>query len=283
MNASDLLQASVQEFRDKKENALFWEVDKVYTKSGYLYIIKKKSKPISCALHFAHSFEQDDVLGKYETADITINTREELGFDGIITYKDLVIAFTDSGNYNEEMKMWHYIGVGAFDPINKQFLILDEKEISDNLGVNSTEIILNLADKYPIVPHFFEAKSEEKYILFEPSEENQKRVGTSMDYDIDNVMRFHKIDDIRLTFVNFTRDEAMQEIYRIQNKSLEPQAQFGIMSEFKIKNTEIYQIAFNWRTLAYVCEFTINYYITQSYAANLPKIKKTIFSSLMKL
>lgn len=283
MTKNDLLKASISEFRDKKENALYWTCDKVYTKSGFLYIVKKKSKPISCALHFAHSFESDRVLGKYETADILINTMEDLGFDGLITYKDLTVAFTSSGNYNEEMKEWHYFGVGAFSPISRRFIVLDEKDIDDNLGVNSTEIFLNLQKDYPIVPHFFEAKSEEKYILFEPRENDGVGVGTAMDYDSEGRMRFHKIDDIKLTFVNFSRDEAMAEIYRLQNCSLMPDTEFGIMSEMSIKNTNIYQIAFNWRAVAYTCEFTINYYITQSYKVNLPQVKKALYETLMKL
>lgn len=282
MTKNDLLKASIAEFRDRKENALFWTCDRVYTKSGYLYIVKKTSKPISCALHFAHSFESDRVLGKYETADILINTVEDLGFEGIITYKDLTVAFTSSGNYNEEMKEWHYFGVGAFNPISQKFIVLDEKDIDDNLGVNSTEIFLNLEDKYPIVPHFFEAKSTEKYILFEPFE-NDYELGTCIEYDLNGKMRLHKVDDVKLTFVNFTRDEAMGEIYRIQNSSLKPDTEFGIMSEMLIKNTNIYQIAFNWRAVAYTCEFTINYYITQSYSVDLKKIKNALYASLMKL
>lgn len=282
-SASDLLKASVQEFKDKKENALFWTIDRVYTTSGYSYLIKKKSKPISCAFHFAHSFEQDSILGKYETADIAINTNDELGFDGIITYKDLIVAFTGSGNYNEEMKMWHYFGVGAFNPINKQFLVLSEKEINDNLGVNSTEIILDLADKYPIVPHFFEAKSDKKYIIFEADENSPIDVGSCIDYDADGKLRLHKIDDVTLTFVNFTRNEAMQELYRIQKESLKPETKFGIMSEMLLRNEEVYQIAFNWRSLAYSCDFTINYYALESEKNKVPKIKKIVYNFLQKL
>lgn len=283
MTKNDLLQASINEFRDRKENALFWTCDKVYTDSGFLYIIKKNSKPISCALHFAHGFESNSILGKYETADILINTVEDLGFEGIITYKDLTVAFTSSGNYNEEMKEWHYYGVGAFSPISQKFIVLDEKEIDDNLGVNSTEIILGLKKDYPIVPHFFEAKSEKQYILFETVEREDGGVGSAIGYDENGNMRFHKIDRVKLTFVNFNRNDAMGEIYRIQQESLKPETKFGIMSEMVIKNTDIYQIAFNWRAAAYSCEFSINYYIRQSFNENLKKIKKGLFSSLMEL
>lgn len=283
MTKDYLLAQSVKEFEDKIENALFWETETIYTKSGYAYIVKKQSRPISCALHFASGFIQDEIAGKYETADIMINTREELGFDGVITYKDLTIAFTNAGNYNETMGQWHYIGVGAFSPISKRFFITDEKEINDNLGINSTEIILSLQDKYPIVPHFFQAKTEEKYIVFEAFEDGIRGVGSCIGFDENNIMTLHRIDDIKLTFINFTRDEAMAEMYRIQEASLHPKTQFGIMSPFDIKNSEIYQMAFNWRILAYSCQFTINYYTKQSTASNIKKVREIVYNSIAKL
>lgn len=284
MTKAYLLSQSVKEFEDKQENALFWEVDKIYTKSGYLYLVKKNSRPISCALHFASGFQQDSILGKYETADILINTREELGFEGVITYKGFTIAFTNAGNYNETMGQWHYIGVGAFSPISNRFFITDEKEVNSNLGINSTETILSLQKDYPIVPHFFQAKTEEKYILFEAFEDGTQRVGSMLDFDTtDDKMRLHRIDDIKLTFVNFTRDEAMAEMYRIQQESLKPDTKFGIMSEFKIKNDELYQMAFNWRVLAYSCAFTINYYITQSEKGLLPRIRQIVYNSIARI
>lgn len=283
MTKSYLLSQSVKEFEDKQENALFWEVDKIYTKSGYLYLVKKKSRPISCALHFASGFNQDSTLGKYETADIYINTREELGFEGVITYKGFTIAFTNAGNYNESMGQWHYIGVGAFSPISNRFFIVDEREVDNNLGVNSTEIILGLQKDYPIVPHFFQAKTEEKFILFEAFEDGTQRVGSMLGFGVDNIMRIHKIDDIKLTFINFTRDEAMDEMYRIQQESLKPDTKFGIMSEFKIKNDELYQMAFNWRLLAYSCVFTINYYLEKSKRDVLPRIREFVYNSIAKL
>lgn len=283
MTKSYLLSQSVKEFEDKQENALFWQVDKIYTKSGYLYLVKKQSHPISCALHFASGFNQDSILGKYETADILINTREELGFEGVITYKGFTIAFTNAGNYNETMGQWHYVGVGAFSPISNRFFITDEKEVDNNLGVNSTETILSLQKDYPIVPHFFQAKTEEKYILFEAFEDGTQSVGSALGFDTNNFMRLHKIDDIKLTFINFTRDEAMDEMYRIQQESLKPDTKFGIMSEFKIKNDEIYQMAFNWRGLAYSCAFTINYYLTKSKKDNLARIRKFVYNSLARI
>lgn len=284
MTKEYLLAQSVKEFEDKKENALLWSIDRIYTKTGYCYIVKKQSTPISCAFHFANSFTQDETLGKYQTADIVLNTRTKLGFDGIITYKDLVVAFTNSGNYNETMGQWHYFGVGAFNQITNRFLILDEKEIDANLGVNSTEIFLNLEKDYPIVPHYFEAKSDEKYILFEAREMGGAyRTGSTLGFGADNYLNYHKVDSISLTFVNFNRDEAMSEMYRIQQESLKPDTQFGINTPFDIRNIELYQIAFNWRALAYSCDFVINYYISKSVTDKLPIIKEAIFKSLAKL
>ena len=267
MTKVDLLKRSKQEFEDKVKNALLWECDRVITDSGYMYIIKKNSRKISCAFHFAKSFETSEEVGKYENVDIALNTDEELGFDGVIEYHDLTVAFTSQGNYNETMKMWHYKGVGTFDPISNQFMIMDEAEINNNLGVNSMELFIKLKENYIMVDI-----------------ENSDDLGGALKIDEETgKYRLHKSDQVKLTFVNFTRDEAMKELYRIQESTLMPTATFGLMSSPTLENRYLYQIAFNWKSLTYVSNFRINYYIHSTTREELTKVKEVIFDTLEAL
>lgn len=281
MTRAHLLKKSVEEFEDKINNALYWKCDRVITKSGYMYIIKRESKPISCAFHFAKSFETSEEIGKYSNVDIALNTREELGFDGVIEYHDLTVAFTSHGNYNETMAQWHYKGVGTFDAISNQFLVTSEDEINDNLGVNSMEIFLDLKNRYPIVPSYFDSSSERKYIMVDI--ENSEELGGGLRIAKDGKYELHKAEDVKLTFVNFTRDEAMEELYRIQEHSLSPITKFGIMTSPTLENRYLYQIAFNWKSLTYVSSFKINYYTRSKTEKELTEIKETLFNSLEAL
>lgn len=282
MTRVDLLKRSKQEFEDRVKNALLWECDRVITDSGYMYIIKKSSRKISCAFHFAKSFEASEEVGKYENVDIALNTDEELGFDGVIEYYDLTVAFTSQGNYNETMKMWHYKGVGTFEPISNQFMITDEAEINNNLGVNSMELFIKLKENYPIVPSYFEAKSTKKYIMVDI--ENSEELGGSLRINNETgKYELHKSDQVKLTFVNFTRDEAMKELYRIQESTLMPTATFGLMSSPTLENKYLYQIAFNWKSLTYVSNFRINYYIHSTTQEELQKIKEAVIETLETL
>lgn len=281
MTRKNLLNRSIKEFEDNVQNALYWECDKVFTDSGYLYIVKKTSRPICCAFHFAKSFETSDEIGKYENVEIALNTKEELGFDGVVEYNGLTVAFASQGNYNETMGIWHYKGVGTFEPISNRFMVTSEDEISNNLGVNSMEIFLELKDKYPMVPSYFEAKSEKQYIMVDVDNATDAEIGGALKKD--GKYMLHKADDIKLTFVNFTRDEAMAELYRIQESSLKPNSKFGLMSTPTFENRYTYQIAFNWKSLTYISNFRVNYYIKSSTESAEKYIKNVIYKQLEAL
>lgn len=278
MTRKNLLDRSIKEFEDKKQNALFWTCDKIFTKSGYLYIVKKESRPISCAFHYAKSFETSEEIGKYENVEIALNTYEELGFEGVVEYNGLNVAFSSQGNYNDTMQIWHYKGVGTFDVISNQFMVMSADEINNNLGVNSMEIMLNLQKDYPFVPSYFEAKSEKKYVMVDI--DSSEDIGGALKKD--GKYKLHKSDEVKLTFVNFTRDEALQELFRIQENSLKPDTQFGLMTSPTLENRYLYQIAFNWKSLTYISSFKINYYI-KSNATYDPAIKDVIFEALETL
>lgn len=282
MTKQDLLRASIKEFEDFKENALLWKCKRVFTASGYAYLIKQSSEPISCAFHFAKNFETSEEIGKYENVEITLNTRKEIGFDdSIITYKDLTVALLTQGNYNETMAQWHYHGVGSFSPISNKFLITDESEIEENLGVNSMEIMLNLQKDYPMVPSYFEAKSEKKYIMVDVEE--QGVMSGVLNFNSGGILQLWKKDAVKLTFVNFNRDEALKEINRIQNASLDKDTNFGFCSTPDLSNKYLYQLAFNWKSLTYVSNFEINYWCKSTTPEEITKVKQLIYNALQWL
>lgn len=290
MTREALLKASISEFRDNINNAELCDCDRVTNTGGYIYIIKKSSKPFSCAIHVAGAVKQDQQLGKFETQNVMINTRQQLDINSIITYKGIVIALTGQANYNETMGQWHYMGVMGYEAITRRFLVENERNVLEILGASSLPIFMELAQDYPIVPHIFESKSENKYILVNCKENSAIELGSCIDYDEKGYLRQHKADDVTLSFVNFNRNEMLREIHRIQEASLEADAKFGFNTRIEIENAEIYQVAFNWRASVYNADFTINYYLTQEKDKYTPyddgqkmRIKKVLFKALRAL
>lgn len=290
MTREALLKASITEFQDSINNAEVWECDRVTNSGGYIYIIKKKSKPLSCAIHVAGAVKQDQQLGKFETQSVMINTREQLDTNAIVIYKDIIIALTGNANYNETMGQWHYMGVMAYEAISRRFMVADERNVQEILGASSLPIFIDLADEYPIVPHIFESKSANKYVLVRCDENEGLELGGTIDYDNAGYLRQPKSDRVTLSFVNFNRNEMLRELHRIQEKSLEPTAKFGFNTPINIENAEIYQVAFNWRASVYNADFVINYYLTQEKDKFTPyddgqtlRIKKVIYEALRTL
>ena len=281
MTREALLRQSIKEFEDKEDNALFWTCRRIYTDSGYCYILKQESKPICCALHYNKSFETSEEIGRYENIVVSMNTREDLGFEGLIEYKGFVVALSSQGSYNETMKQWHYQGVGTFDPISNEFLIVDEEEVKNNLGVNSMPIMLRLQRNYPFVPSYFEAKSTKKYIMVDV--DPGADLNGAVRVNVDKKLSIHQSDNVKLTFVNFTRDECLTELKRIQDESLKPDTQFGLLTLPSLENKYTYQLAFNWKSLTYISEFAINYYSKTLDEVEVNKIKEVLFESLEAL
>lgn len=293
MTKQDLLKASIREFEDKKNNALLWKCKRVFTTSGYAYLVKQTSTPISCAFHFAKTFETSEEIGKYENVEIALNTRQQIPFDDcVITYapeglgEELCVALLSQGNYNETMGQWHYRGVGTFGVISHRFLVADESEISDNLGVNSMQIILELQADYPYVPSYFEAKSEKQYVMVDVEEQGvmggilAPQIATSADGTQKQKLTQWKRDAVKLTFVNFTRDEALKELNRVMQSSLSKETQFGFCTTPNLSNKYLYQMAFNWKSLTYISEFEINYLLRESASETAKRVLQIIYKAL---
>lgn len=281
MTKEYLLRASIAEFEDRKNNALFWDCDRIFTSSGYCYIIKKKSKAISCALHYNRSFETDENIGKYENNDITINTREDLGFLGLIEYKGLYCAFSAQGNWNETMAQYHYVGAGAFEPISSKFLITSEKEVEEKIGVDSMPIFMNLDFGVPIVPAYYQAVSMKKYVMVSTEYEGD----ITPIYAADKSYNQIKADNIKLTFVNFNTHDAMEFLHKLQEMSFGENAEFGFLTTPGLSAKQTYQISFNWKALVYESEFKINYCLSGLFEAEKAKIriKEAFFKMLGEL
>lgn len=283
MTKEYLMKASIEEFRDKKNNALFWTCDRYFTSSGFCYIIKKKSRPISCALHYNRTFETDENIGRFESNDVMINTREELEFPGLIEYKDIWCALASQGNWNETMGQFHYNAAGSFGPILNKFLVTSEEEIEEKIGVDSMPIFMTLPFKgeIPIVPAYFEASSLKRYVMVDvdyegdvtPIKETEKRYEQL------------KVDRVKLTFVNFNTFDAMEFLKQLQDLSLSSETNFGLLDIPGLKAKQTYQISFNWKSLSYESEFRINYCLSADFERKngIMSIKKAFFDMLQAI
>lgn len=278
MTREELLKASIEEFRDLQENALFWTCERIFTSSGYCYILLKESRPISCAIHFNRSFESDENIGKYESNDMQINTREDLGFEGVIEYKGLFCALVSQGNWNATMGQYHYQGTGSFGPINRQFLITNEQEVNKKIGVDSMPIFMNLEFGVPIVPSYYMAKSQTSYVMVDVEYEGDITPILSTRKSYEQI----KVDNVKLTFVNFSTHDAMKFLDRLQNLSLSQNPTFGFLTTPGLQAQHVYQISFNWKALVYESSFKINYCLRGYYENEkaIIRIREAFFESL---
>lgn len=280
MTREALLKASIDEFEDKKNNAWLIPCKRVGTKSGYEYLLKdtKNKKKISCAIHYNRNWESSEVIGKYENNEVSINTREEIPYGSIIEYKDFVIGVTSVGNWNETMAQFHYKCVGGFTPITRKFLITSEEEIEEDLGVNSYEVVLSSwGGNYPIFPAHLDAGSKVKYITVEI--ENDSDLIPPHE-NIEGKVVSSKIDNVTLHFINFTRSECLRHLSYIQQLSLMPDAEFGFIENFTLSSATVYQISFDWKSLAYKATCKINYSLETVDIEKLQTIKELIFENL---
>lgn len=258
MTREALLRSSITEFEDKVQNCLVWDIERVYTSTGFCYIIKKDSSSISAALHYDMRMEQAEFVGRYETNTIQITTRTELPKDCIITYKGLTIAINEMGYYNETMGQWHYVGNDIIKPISDEFLITDRGEISHEIGVNSYKILSQLEFDYPIVPSFYAPlETQKSYVVLDISGGE----GITPIFERDNKLWQYKNDRIRLSFVNIETPMALKFLKDLQDYSLSPNHAFGINSINTLVDETLYQRSFNWRALTYTMEVVVNYYL----------------------
>lgn len=282
MTKQDLLAASIKEFQDNKNNAVFWDCKRVVTKSGYCYIIKQKSRNISCAIHYNRSFETDEAIGKYENNDFTINTREELDYHGLLEYKGMHFAIASAGNYNETMAQYHYQGSGAFKPISDKFLIVDEAEIDNSLGIDSVPIFMSFGEmlEIPVLPAYFEATYFHAEYILVSVDFNASL--TPISYS-QGMLEQRKVDNITLTFVNFNAERAMDVLKKLQDFSVGPDTTFGFLTLPDLKERTIHQKSFDWKALSYTSEFQINYVLQAKSYENQAIIKQVFFKMLEAL
>lgn len=261
MTREALLKASITEFEDRKNNALFWDCKRILTDSGYCYIIKQKSRLVSAAIHYNRSFETDEAVGKYENNDFALNTREELNYHGLLEYKGMHFAISSAGNYNETMGQYHYQGSGAFKPISDTFLITSEEEIGSKIGVDCIPIFIRFGKSIgiPTLPSYFEATySNKQYVLV-----SCENIDTQTPvYVKKGEYLQRKQDNVTLSLVNFTTSEAMKYIDLLQQESLKPTPEFGFASLPDLKEKTIHQMSFDWKALSYTSEFQIHYAIS---------------------
>lgn len=282
MTREALLRASIREFADKENNALLWNIERYFTKSGYCYILKKDHKPISCAIHYNSSFETDENVGKYENNDVAINTRKKINYHTqIIEYRDLHIAISSVGNYNNTMKQWHYAGQASFKPIADRFLITDENEIKQEIGSNCLSILMKLDLGYPLVPSYYASNDKSQYIMFSvDSSEAYNQVYYNA--ELKSLCQYKK-DNVKLSFVNIDTKEAMIVLEKLNECALNNGAEFGINNIPSLTDENFYQKSFNWKSLVYSANVEINYHLKANDERSIKQIKDIFFNSISKI
>lgn len=285
MTREDLLKASVGEFKDNQINAKIWKSKRIFTKSGYCYVLKQKSKPISAALHYNRSFETSEEFGKYENNDWLINTREELTFGDIIEYKNMNFALVSQGNWNATMRQWHYNATGAFSPIESQFLIVNEKDVEESIGASSLPIFLTLKLDFPTIPSYFDAQTYfaeklKKYIMVDTEFE---QVLHPIHLDEEAFYNQRCVENVKISLVNLNTSEAMKVVKTLQEASLLPEAGFGFMSLPSLKQQSVFQTSFEWKSLTYLCEFKINYNLRARSDEEITHIKEVVYDMLEEM
>lgn len=259
MTREALLRASINEFEDKIQNCLVWEIDRVYTSTGFCYIIKKSSEKQSCALHYDMQLNESSAIGRFETNSVQITTRTELPSDCIITYKGLTIAINEMGWYNETMGQWHYMGQDIIKAISDEFLITDLTEINNEIGINSYPIFAGLGLLYPIVPSYYAPEATDKsYVVLDITSGE----GVTPIFYKDKKLYQYKRDLVKFSFVNVDTKSALEFMEEVQNQSKRPNTKFGINTLNTFIDEKIYQKSFNWRALNYQMSLEINYYLS---------------------
>lgn len=276
MTKSDLLKRSIKEFEDGRENCIVYKAERHFTKSGYCFIIKRNPQNISAAIHYNVSFETNDKVGKYENNDVEINTNTQLPLDCILQYKDLIFAISKQGNYNSEMKVWHYTAQSSFKPISDKFLITSEEEIVENIGCNSCAIISNLSFNYPIVPSYYAATNKIEYVMLSVLES----VGETSFISRGKKLYQRKRDKIKLSFVNIDTKGTLEFLHQFQEYSLHPTSLFGINSIGTLQDDNLYQKSFNWKSLTTSIDFYINY-LLEVERDNTQKILEVFYKKFM--
>lgn len=282
MTREALLKASINEFKDNVKNAYVFNCKRIVTSSGYVYLIKdiNTRKEISCAIHWNASFESDDKIGKRETNDVSINTREKIDFDSLVEYNGLTIAIVSQDDYNNTMGQWHYNGIASL-PINNRFLVTTDEEIITEIGINSMSLFMALDLGYPLIPSFYSAQNKAKFIMIDIQDSHAL---TPMYRNESEILQY-RTDRVRMSFINFSTLEAMECIEKLENYTINEAKQvgFAINDILNLRDDNIYQKSFDWKSLTYVTEFNVNYYLKANSKRKQILIKEALFNAMGSL
>ena len=282
MTREALLNASISEFRDNKNNCLLYTTETYTTKSGYKYVIKKgKGESVSAAIHYNANLDVEDFIGRFESNDVTINTREKIELGSVLEYQGLLFSIVSQGNYNETMKQWHYQATGAVSFMQSQFFITSESQINEDIGFNSMQIWLSMSDAFgvPVLPSHYAVDSKSKFILVDIQESQSI---TPVVRTPDGIFQYRR-DTVYFSFVNMTRTEELKALEALQEYSKMPNALYGLNSLPSLANEEFYQKSFNWKSLSHTGTFDVNYYLSAEDSEDFMVIKEAFISNITRI
>ncbi len=268
MDMKSLLSASVAYFNDNINNAYYYDVERIFTDSGYCYILKKpeSKREVCVALHYNTTYEADEILGRHSLNDISISSREPLNVNGVLEYKGMYFGINSQDNWNVVPDHYSYSGSSAYSHIAKTFLITDRSQILDNLSSNIMHLLIPAFRELGelAVPAYYAATDYKKYIMLNVTDSamlsliHSKEKVDAQGFKTERVMQWKK-DGVKMAFINYTADEAMSVLHKFQEMSLG--GLFGFNEFGTIRDEHIYQNAFNWFSLTYTTELVMNYYL----------------------
>lgn len=273
--ARELLNKSVEAFSNKLNKVEIIAFNRVYTKTGYNYIIpiKSKKKYITCSIELDVNYELSENIGYYKDIKAFVYTQEKLVGSFYLKYKDLYIFINGFDNYTESLSQYKYNGVA----IRSDRVILLDKNISDTTyGFNCMDIITDIPN-YTILPHYENISIndfKDGVILMGITEQESP---TMLYKDLsNNSINQNLIDNVKFLLINIDRSKALTFLEDLQDFSLK-NLNFGIVSNPIIKEIKDYDNVSNLRTIAYEINIKISYNVATLIEKEQKAVNKIIF------
>lgn len=277
MTREELFKQSIAAFQS--QNVLVWKVKRIYTSSGYCYIIKQSSRETVATFHYNNYVEQTLETGRLIMHDGSITSREKLYLDEVVEYEGMHFGITSTGNWNETMKQWSYSCQAALNLNSSTFLITSEDEINQKLGYSSFSFLFSAPWDFPFLPGFCSSETNQKCIL---ANVNSSTSITPI-YFIKDFKNQICSDSIELYFINLTTQEVSNQMYKLQEYTLSPEAKFGIRNTPSIIQKSLVQVSMNWTALIYAAELEIFYNMYLEEVDSTPEISKILFKNMASI
>lgn len=252
-----LLNKATETLKDSINKIKLIPYKRIFTKSGYNYIIPNKRKTITMqgVVGVNVEYELSDNIGYFKGVKAEINTQEKIVGDFFIEYKDLIIFVNGFDGFTESAGQYRYVGVALR---SDRIHLINDSLANADYGYSCLDIIVDIPD-YVILPKFETLAKEsfkEGVILAEIQEQKTLNL---FNLGLDSISQ-SLVDSVRFVLVNMNRAEATKFLKAILDYSLKSQ-NFGIVSNPEIKEISDYDNVSNLRSVLYEIVVKISYNI----------------------